>query len=383
MAVYKRGKQYWYKFKWSVKSDDGLRETFVVRRTARATNKRDAEDAENEHRRALRLGEIHPLDPWLKPPAPQAPTLREFSKRFEDYSGVHTKESTANFYKECTRRVLLFSPMADATLDLITGETITRYTKWRQAQKKGNSVAAINAETRTLRRMFNLAEEWGIISKAPAIHELPGQKGRERVVSFEEEAAYLRCASGTLRDMAILAVDTGLRPQSELFRLEWANVHLQADRESPYGFIHVAQGKTASAVRNVPLTMRSRMIVEARRAATRQSKYVFPGDGRSGHILSVQHPHEQTIKKTTLASGAKLEPFEFYCWRHTFGTRCAESGMDKFTLARLMGHSSPRIAERYYIHVTEPHVTAGVGRFHAYLAARQIESVPAASDTIQ
>jgi len=46
-----------------------------------------------------------------------------------------------------------------------------------------------------------------------------------------------------------------------------------------------------------------------------------------------------------------------------FGTRCAESGMDKFTLARLMGHSSPRIAERYYIHVTEPHVMTGFERF--------------------
>jgi len=44
------------------------------------------------------------------------------------------------------------------------------------------------------------------------------------------------------------------------------------------------------------------------------------------------------------------------CWRHTFGMRCAESGMDKFMLARLMGHSSPRVAERYYIHVSEPHV---------------------------
>ena len=44
-----------------------------------------------------------------------------------------------------------------------------------------------------------------------------------------------------------------------------------------------------------------------------------------------------------------------YCWRHTCGTRWAEAGMDKYTVARLMGHSSPRVAERYYIHVTEPH----------------------------
>jgi hypothetical protein len=45
-------------------------------------------------------------------------------------------------------------------------------------------------------------------------------------------------------------------------------------------------------------------------------------------------PHdarEKAIEKS------KLMSFEFYCWRHTFGTRMAESGVDRFALARLMG----------------------------------------------
>jgi integrase len=53
--------------------------------------------------------------------------------------------------------------------------------------------------------------------------------------------------------------------------------------------------------------------------------------------------------------------------------------MDKYTVARLMGHSSPRVAERYYIHVTEPHVTAGFERFLGSLERRLVESVPAAT----
>jgi len=57
--------------------------------------------------------------------------------------------------------------------------------------------------------------------------------------------------------------------------------------------------------------------------------------------------------------------------------------MDKFTLARLMGHSSPRVAERYYIHVTEPHVTAGLGRFADHVAAKQVEAFPALTDRPQ
>ena len=125
------------------------------------------------------------------------------------------------------------------------------------------------------------------------------------------------------------------------------------------------------------------MVLEARQKLTGGVGYVFPGSGAKGHIRTVQHPHERTLAKTKLADGKAVVPFEFYCWRHTFGTRCAEIGMDKFTVARLMGHSSPRVAERYYIHVTEPHVMAGVGRFHNYLAERQIEAVPMGSDTVQ
>jgi hypothetical protein len=105
--------------------------------------------------------------------------------------------------------------------------------------------------------------------------------------------------------------------------------------------------------------------------------YVFPGEGNSGHLVTVQDAHEKAAK------GAGLDAFEFYCWRHTFGTRCAESGMDKFTLARLMGHSSPHVAERYYIHVTEPHVMTGFERFVSYHNTRMANAVKQVTDAVQ
>jgi integrase len=57
--------------------------------------------------------------------------------------------------------------------------------------------------------------------------------------------------------------------------------------------------------------------------------------------------------------------------------------MDKFTLARLMGHSSPRVAERYYIHVTEPHVMTGFERFLNYHAGKLVDAVPKQTETVQ
>jgi integrase len=387
--LYKRGGVYWYKFRWTVKVQDGARENYLIRKSARTANLKRARDVEEEHRRNLRLGMIHPADPWPAPKqqAPQVPTLRAFSKQMLSFVKVQKKAGTHRFYEICTNRFLRFSSLADAVLSDITGELVSKYAQWRRSTSPDESVLTVNGELRTMRRMLRLAHEWGLITQTPTIHELPGGKGRERVISFAEEVLYLSKASQTVKDAAMLAVDTGLRPNSELFRLEWSNVHLECAQDAPQGFLHVPDGKTDAATRNIPLTPRTREMLLARKQLLvgpkdnkrpcGELKYLFPGVGNSGHLVTVQHAHERAVRD------AGLEAFEFYCWRHTFGTRCAESGMDKFSLARLMGHSSPRVAERYYIHVTEPHVMSGFERFANYQATGLVNAIKQQSDRLQ
>lgn len=144
----------------------------------------------------------------------------------------------------------------------------------------------------------------------------------------------------------------------------WPHVQLDASDFMPNGYIKVREGKTKSAERILPLTPRAKEVLLSLRTDPRRKRWVFPGLGNSGHLISIQKSHRRALRK------AGLDQFPFYCWRHTFGTRCAESGMDRHTLAKLMGHSSPRITEKYYIHVTEPHISSGFQRFMAYQAKR-------------
>jgi integrase len=201
--------------------------------------------------------------------------------------------------------------------------------------------------------MLKLAFEWEVIARRPAIHELSGANGRNRVLSFGEEEKYLRAAGTNLNRLTILAVDTGLRPQSELFCLEWAQIELTESELFPYGYIAIEKGKTRNATRTIPLTVRAREVLHILRMDPLRRRWVFPGPGNSGHLISIQKSHRKALGK------AGIEQFPFYCWRHTFGTRCAQSGMDRYTVAALMGHSSPRLTERYYIHVTRTHVSSG------------------------
>ena len=303
--IYKRGKAYWYNFRWTITNADGTKESFRIVKSAETKNRDDAKDAEDEHRRALRLGEIHPSDPWPQTAASAPPVFRSFAKEFLQYAKTHTKPGTQTFYEGCLDRLLTFAAIADAPLDAITGELASRYARHRQEVAK-NSVVTVNGDLRTLRRVLHLAVEWGRLSHAPAIHELPQPKGRDRVLSFKEEALYLAGASNNLRDATILAVDTGMRPNSELFPLKWADVDLTVRLECPHGVIHVRQGKTASAQRSLPLTPRAAEVLQRRKreaeAKPKKSAFVFPGAGNSGHIISIQHPHEDAIED------AKLEP---------------------------------------------------------------------------
>jgi integrase len=382
--LYKRGKVYWYNFRWSIKQADGTVESFRIRQSAKTQNRNAAKDVEEEHRRALRLGEIHPNDPWPKLATSAPPVFRAFAKEFLQYVKTNTKPGTHTFYSVCLDRLLTFAAIADAPLDAITGETVSRYARHRQEVPE-NSVVTVNGDLRTLRRILHLAVEWGRLDRVPTIHELPQPQGRDRVLSFAEEALYLAKASDNLRDAAILAVDTGLRPNSELFPLRWADVDLAERTECPHGVIHVRQGKTDSAQRSLPLTPRAAEVLQRRKKAAEakaeQSAFVFAGAGISGHVTSLQHPHKAAFE------AAHLDPFEFYCWRHTFGTRAAQSGMDRFTLARLMGHSSPSVAARYYIHVTETHVAAGFEKFVEYQTRNVAEELaaafPHASEAVQ
>jgi len=97
----------------------------------------------------------------------------------------------------------------------------------------------------------------------------------------------------------------------------------------------------------------------------------------SGHLKTLKKPHYEACRE------AKLKPYPPYTWRDTFGTRCAESGVDRCTLARWMGHSSPSVTARYYVHVSERHELARFEKFVEYTEKLRAEAFKPASEALQ
>ena len=232
-------------------------------------------------------------------------------------------------------------------------------------------VSSVNSSLRVLRRALRLAKDWGVVEAVPVISLLPGERHRERVVTPEEEDAYLASAPELLKQIAAVLADTGLRPE-ECYRMRWEELNWKAGR---FGALTVTHGKTAAARRTIPMTPRVPFILETRWEIADKplNGWVWPAPTKSGHVnhtsLKKQHTRafrlaDVEIKKRNEENGTKeplIQPWVLYSFRHTFLTRLGESGCDVWTLARIAGHSSITISSRY-VHPSEDAVLNAMTR---------------------
>jgi integrase len=348
MAVYKRGRVWWYRFTWKGEA---------IRESTKQTNKRAAEQIEAAHKTSLAKGEVGIRERKL------IPALRDFAiNDFLPYvrSTFAVKLKTRAYYEYGVKSLLAYDKLAGEPIDAITSEKVAGYVAKRR--EAGLQVASINRELQVLRRMFHLAQEWGKVEKIlPRVRMLSGERRRERVLRSDEEKRYLEQAAPLLHDVATILIDCGLRPE-ECFRLKWESVR--------DGCIEIQYGKTDNARRRIPMSQRVTAILEMRRTNA-TSEWVFPAPTRSGHIepgsVKRQHLHACEGKQNAWDNPRRtygepkkwsVEPFPLYTLRHTCLTSWAPH-MDPWTLANLAGHRDMSITKRY-IHPQEHSTRAAI-----------------------
>jgi integrase len=366
MSIFKRGNLYWYKFMWNGE---------MVRESTKQGNNQIARNMESAHRTQLANGLVGIRE------KKQAPTLAEFlEKDFLPYVKTHfaSKPKTADYYNYGAA-LLNTADMGSLRIDAITSQNAVGFI----AKKSKLSPSTVNCGLRTLRRALNLADEWGKIERSPKLSLAKGERQRDRVVGEPEFLAYRDLCREVWRDVATVLYGTGMRP-GEAYALRWEHVLLNGTG----GLIQIADGKTRAAKRFLPMVPEVFSALKRRWEQQKQpiGGWVFPTGARSGHLeeSSTKSTHGAACRTLTAASHAykaweksgrvgkwehavtaatKLDvaylekhgaviqsgftAFEPYCLRHTALTRLAESGCDAFTLARIAGHSSITITQRY------------------------------------
>jgi hypothetical protein len=198
VAIFKRGKVYWFRFWWNGEH---------IQRSTRQGNPRVARQMEAAHKTALAKGEVGILEHQC------APTLKEFSQRFVDYVQTRSAEKpkTVEFYAQQMARLLEFEPLVTARLDTIDEGLIEKFVQWRSQQasraganrkrkapvklQKPISAATVNRSLATLRKLLRLAHEWRLINRIPRVRLLPGERNREFILTHAQEQLY--CGDGS------------------------------------------------------------------------------------------------------------------------------------------------------------------------------------------
>jgi integrase len=290
-----------------------------------------------------------------------APTLTAY---FHDvvipWATIQFKDKPKSFkwYRDNAKVLCAFPTLAKARIDAVGKREADEFKEWRSEQ--GVSIHTVNSSIRVLRAVLHRAtlERLRLPLVKNEITILPGAQSRERVLTREDETAYLNAATEPLKSVAAIMLDTGFRPE-EVFRITWEHVNF-ADNG---GRIFNPFGKSKAARRSVKMTARVRAILFARwsDADKPSAGWVFLAKKASaGHIVpnTIYEPHVATVK----ASG--VAPFVLYSLRHTFLTRLGQSGCSPWTFARIAGHGDVNVS-KHYVHATDDESDAAIDELEA------------------
>jgi integrase len=366
--VYKRGKVWWFKFIWRGE---------MIRESTKVSNKRIAEQIESARKVELAKGEVGFRD---RKPVPTLATFIEADFLPFVRTSKKAKPNTIRFYENSATNLKGFSKLASLRLDQIKQEDVAAFVAYRQI--KDLEISTINRDLATLRRIFNVAQDWGKLTTIPPrIRLVSGENHRERVLSPDEEKLYMDAATNLgvraseayktalggiraivrgeqpkqrdaflLRDVVTVLIDCGLRPE-ECFRLKW----LDSLRD---GAIEIHIGKGRGSRRRIPASQRVLSMLEMRRSSN-DSEWIFPAATKSGHVES------STLKKqhATALKLSGVTPFVLYTLRHTCITRWAKH-MDPFTLHVLAGHTDMNTTKRY-VHPSDADIREAMEKVQA------------------
>ncbi|MBQ4580759.1 MAG: tyrosine-type recombinase/integrase [Clostridia bacterium] len=275
-------------------------------------------------------------------------------KKIEDIKGVHIRSyindlQTRGKYTFCVNR---------------QSEMYNHPSHRRDYQNKISNIT-INNYLRNMRAFFKwvVAEEFLDSSPMHRIKLLPNERQAREYLEDHEVMCLLKGLDKSyypeFRDYVVimLMLDSGTRigetlsAENTQLDLRDRSLHLPADK---------TKGRKARTVFFSSKTARELKYWLQYRDRYCDSDYLFPVKN-SGFMLHVSDFEKNSAKYCRRAGITKrVSP---HTLRNNFAKRCLLSGMDIYSLSRILGHSSIEVTEQAYLDVTEHDLKKQYGRF--------------------
>jgi len=238
----------------------------------------------------------------------------------------------------------------DLSINLITPLDVETYFRDRKAA--GAKGGTLERERVLLARCFRSATDNDVIVRSP-MRDMRAFKthARTRTMSRDEEARLRAVLSPTWQRFLTVAVMTGLR-RKELLGVRPCDL---SESDGVTWITVRADCNKTRTTRKVPLRPEALQALKDEREAGGQTLDTVPF-----------FPYSLAAPKQALFRACQkldIRPLiGCHDLRRTFGTRCAEGGMRLPELAKIMGHTNPKITMAYYIHLEERSLAEAIAR---------------------
>lgn len=227
------------------------------------------------------------------------------------------------------------------SLSGITPQAISLYKSHRRGQ--GIKVGTAAKELELLRAALNVAIrewEWMDVNLFSKVKIEQPKNNIYRWLAVEEDAVLILACVEWLREIVIVALNTGMR-QDEILSLKWQDVDLV------HRTLLVAKSKNGSQ-RTIPLNQVVMSLLRVKGKVRHISGLVFPSmSGTKIDAHNLRRCYESALKK------AGIDHIRFHDLRHTFATRLVQNGVDLYVVKELLGHNSIKMTMRYAHHYPE------------------------------
>ena len=239
------------------------------------------------------------------------------------------------------------SSVGDRPMMKILPEDIEKLAQTMADQNK--SPATINHIIISLQKLFRYAlEREYITGKNPVklVTKLKTDNKRERFLSKQEAELLmqgLRIKSEQMYEIAMLSLWCGLRA-GEIFKLTWADI------DTVQGTVSIKDTKSVKN-RTAFMTDELKQLFIEKKKRTNQwkaSDLLFPAQN-GNEIRKVSHTFNRVVQQLGLNNGItdRRQKVVFHTLRHTYASWLVQTGVDLYTVQKLMGHSNISMTERY------------------------------------
>lgn len=307
-------------------------------------------------------------------------SVEETAGQWLENSRLRLKESSYVKYRNILKNHIL-PELGQTELRQLTTDHVSAFIRQKLAEGRRDGTGGLSVRTvrdilSVLRNTCSYAKQHDI--DVPCHFELLKFRRSEeetRVLDRRESAVlerFLMKDDNPVKTGILMSMYMGLRLgevcalkkesilyKEEILQIRFTMQRIQApDREEKRTKIIVTEPKTGNAIRDIPipapmlgrLWTLDHMPGEAYILTGRPDKFIEP------------RSLENIFKRYLRECG--LPEINYHALRHTFATRCIESGFDVKSLSEILGHGSVNITLNRYVHSSIEQKRKNMGKLH-------------------